>query len=165
MNSRRPHSTSNLFAGRLAAYMAVAVVLVAPGPAISEDNPAESRIEKDRSERSMLLQADQLLFDNTTKQIIAKGNVEIYYKDYALSADNLTYSQNANTLDAVGNVRVKEPDGAVVNADRITLTDEFREGFIQSLPEIPLNFWQRPSTPGGVFVYEHPIIPRHDKTR
>ena len=113
----------------------------------------------------MLLQADQLLYDNTTKQIIAKGNVEVYYKNYALSADNLTYSQNANTLDAVGNVRVKEPDGAVVNADRITLTDEFREGFIQSLPEIPLNFWQRPSTPGGVFVYEHPIIPRHDKTR
>ena len=72
------------------------------------------------------------IYDKKNDRIIAKGNVEVYYKNYALNADNLTYDQKANTLDAVGNVRIKEPDGAVVNADRITLTDDFRDGFIRS---------------------------------
>ena len=32
-----------------------------------------------------------------------------------------------------GNVRIKDPDGAVITADQITLTDDFRDGFIDAL--------------------------------
>ena len=39
----------------------------------------------------------------------------------------------ANTLTAVGNVVLKEPNGNIIRADRYTLTDDFRDGFVQSL--------------------------------
>src|SRR5262245_58996559 len=69
----------------------------------------------------LLLQADELAYDNKNSRVVAKGNVEVYYKNYVLTCDQLIYEQKTNTLNAVGNVRIKEPDGAVVTAERITL--------------------------------------------
>jgi LPS-assembly protein len=81
----------------------------------------------------MLLQADEMIYDNQNNQVTARGNVEIYYNNYTLLADKVIYNQATNTLSAKGNVRIKEPDGAEITADQITLTDDFRDGFIQSL--------------------------------
>ena len=85
------------------------------------------------STQPMLLQADQMIYDNDNGKITAKGNVELYYGNYTLLADSVIYDRNANTLTAVGNVRIKDPDGAVITADHITLTDDFRDGFIDAL--------------------------------
>jgi LPS-assembly protein len=85
------------------------------------------------SAQPMLLQADQMIYDNDNGKITAKGNVELYYGNYTLLADSVIYDRNANTLTAVGNVRIKDPDGAVITADHITLTDDFRDGFIDAL--------------------------------
>jgi LPS-assembly protein len=81
----------------------------------------------------MLLQADEMVYDNDNAKITAKGNVELYYGNYTLLADRVVYDRNANTLAAEGNVRIKDPDGAVITADHITLTDDFRDGFIDAL--------------------------------
>jgi LPS-assembly protein len=85
------------------------------------------------SAQPMLLQADQMIYDNDNGKITAKGNVELYYSNYTLLADSVVYDRNANTLTAMGNVRIKDPDGAVITADHITLTDDFRDGFIDTL--------------------------------
>jgi LPS-assembly protein len=90
------------------------------------------QVSKNETNQPLLLQADELIYDRENDRVVAKGNVEVYYKNYALLADELTYDQRANTLNAVGNVRMKDPDGAVISADRITLTDDFRDGFIRS---------------------------------
>lgn len=79
------------------------------------------------------LQGDQLIYDTAGNRVIARGNVEIFYNDYILTADEVIYDQNASTLTAVGNVTLKEPQGNIVRADRYTLTDDFRDGFVQSL--------------------------------
>lgn len=79
------------------------------------------------------LQGDQLVYDTQGNRVIARGNVEIFYNDYILTADEVIYDQNASTLTAVGNVTLKEPQGNIVRADRYTLTDDFRDGFVQSL--------------------------------
>lgn len=79
------------------------------------------------------LQGDQLLYDKQGNRVIARGNVEIFYNNYILTADEVIYDQNANTLTAVGNVTLKDPSGNVIRADRYTLTDDFRDGFVQSL--------------------------------
>jgi len=81
----------------------------------------------------MLLQADELIYDNDNARVTAKGNVELYYGNYTLLADRVIYDRSANTLGAEGNVRIKDPDGAVITADHITLTDDFRDGFIDAL--------------------------------
>lgn len=81
----------------------------------------------------MRLQGDQLIYDKAGNRVIARGNVEIYYNDNILTADEVVYDQGAGTLTAVGNVTLKEPQGNIVRADRYTLTDDFRDGFVQSL--------------------------------
>jgi len=81
----------------------------------------------------MLLQADQMIYDNQNNRVIARGNVEIYYNNYTLLADKVIYNRGNNVLNAEGNVRIKEPNGALISTNRITLTDDFRDGFIQSL--------------------------------
>jgi len=85
------------------------------------------------SAEPMLLQADEMIYDNDNARITAKGNVEIYYGNYTLLADRVVYNRNANTLAAEGNVRMKDPDGAVITADQLTLTDDFRDGFVDAL--------------------------------
>ncbi len=109
-----------------------ASLLLGASTAAAKEDLLKPQIDKNGTSQPLLLQADELVYDKKNNSIIAKGNVEVYYKNYALLADSLTYDQNANTLNAIGNVRIKEPDGALIHADRITLTDDFRDGFLRS---------------------------------
>ena len=81
----------------------------------------------------LYLQGDQLIYDTKGNRVIARGNVEIFYDDNQLTADEVIYDQGAATLNAVGNVVLKEKNGNIVRAERYTLTDDFRDGFVQSL--------------------------------
>jgi len=79
------------------------------------------------------LQGDELIYDNKGNRVTARGNVELFYNDFILKADEVIYDQGANTLTAVGNVVLKDPNGGITRGEQITLTDDFRDGFIQSL--------------------------------
>jgi LPS-assembly protein len=79
------------------------------------------------------LQADELVYDSEGSRVIAKGNVEIQYENNNLTADEVIYDQSANTLSAQGNVVMRDANGNIVRAERYTLTDDFRDGFVQSL--------------------------------
>ncbi len=96
------------------------------------DQVVAKQISPDKA-APLLLQADDLVYDNRNNRVIARGNVEIYYNDNVLLADEVVYDKSANTLSAVGNVRLKDSDGSVVNAERLTLSSDFRDGFIRSL--------------------------------
>jgi LPS-assembly protein len=121
----------------LAWTLAVFAVGVIPcQPAYGQaQTPLEQIIQPPKidSAEPMLLQADEMIYDNDNAKITAKGNVEIYYGNYTLLADRVVYDRNSNTLSAQGNVRIKDPDGAVITSDQITLTDDFRDGFIDAL--------------------------------
>ena len=81
----------------------------------------------------LYLQGDELIYDTSGNRVIARGNVEIYYNKNVLTADEVIYDQSANTLTASGNVELKEANGNIIRADAYTLTDDFRDGFVQSL--------------------------------
>ncbi|MGV1013373.1 MAG: LPS-assembly protein LptD [Methyloceanibacter sp.] len=118
---------------------AIALFAVAFAPWQEAFGQAQTELEqliqppKVDSSEPMLLQADEMIYDNENARITARGNVEIYYGNYTLLANQVIYSRNANTLRAEGNVRIKDPDGAVITADHMTLTDDFRDGFIDAL--------------------------------
>ncbi len=110
--------------------------VVAPAVQKSSSFPKSALVGPSRNlDRSqpLYLQGDELIYDTGGNRTIARGNVEIYYNNYILTADQVVYDQSANTLTAVGNVVLKEPNGNIVRADRYTLTDDFRDGFVQSL--------------------------------
>jgi len=96
-------------------------------------NPLFGPIQPVDKSQPLYLQGDELIYDSEGNRIIARGNVEIYFNNYILLADEVIYDQSANTLSAVGNVTLKEPNGLITRGERITLTDDFRDGFVQSL--------------------------------
>jgi LPS-assembly protein len=118
------------------AFAAVLAVALMPREAYAQAQTNLEQIIKpptvDATE-PMLLQADEMIYDNDNARITARGNVEIYYGNYTLLADQVIYDRNANTLSAEGNVRMKDPDGAIITSPQLTLTDDFRDGFVDSL--------------------------------
>lgn len=81
----------------------------------------------------MLVQATEIQYDYTNERVVAVGNVQIYYKGATLEADRVVYDQKTKHLQAEGNVRLTEPDGRVTYGQLIDLTDDYRDGFIDSL--------------------------------
>lgn len=81
----------------------------------------------------LYLQGDELIYDTKGQRVIAKGNVEIYYNNYVLTADKVTYDQAAGKLLLEGNAQIKDANGNIERADRIETTDDFRDAFIESL--------------------------------
>jgi LPS-assembly protein len=133
MGGTRLRLRAPLFAWIFAAF---AAALTPWQPAFGQAQTSLEQIiqpPKVDSSQPMLLQADEMIYDNENAKITAKGNVELYYGNYTLLADKVIYDRNSNTLSAEGNVRIKDPDGAVITSDQITLTDDFRDGFIDAL--------------------------------
>ena len=81
----------------------------------------------------LYLQGDQLIYDTKGKKVIARGNVEIFYNNFVLTADEITYDQGANLLTAQGNAVLRDPNGNITRAERLQATDDFRDAFVQSL--------------------------------
>jgi LPS-assembly protein len=126
-----------------ACFIACGLALGAAAPAMAQGYGAKKQKQTDLgtilkppkvdSTQPMLLQADEMIYDNENNRVTAKGNVEIYYGNYTLLADQVIYDRNANTLAAAGNVRIKDPEGAIITSNQMTLTDDFRDGFIDAL--------------------------------
>jgi len=81
----------------------------------------------------LLLEADELVYDVDTGRVTAVGNVFIHYQGFQLFANEVTYDQAADTLIARRGVRLEEPDGNIVLAQNLELSDDFRNGFATGL--------------------------------
>lgn len=129
----------------------------------SDDATVEKLIPNVDKNKPMLIQADDLIYDNKNNRVVAHGNVEIYYNNYTLLANDVIYDRSSSKLVADGNVRIKEPDGALVKAERIVLTDDFKEGFIRSLQvvtedETRIGATQAIRRPGNVTEFKNGVF-------
>ena len=79
------------------------------------------------------VRANEINYDHANERVSAVGNVQIYYAGATLEADRVIYDQNTKRLHAEGNVRLTEPDGRVTYGEIINLSDDFRDGFVDSL--------------------------------
>src|ERR1700712_2459881 len=86
-----------------------------------------------KGDAKMLVRADEMSYDNANASIAAIGNVQIYYAGATLEADKVIYDQKTKRLHAEGNARLTEADGKVTYGEIIDMTDDFRDGFIDSL--------------------------------
>ncbi len=81
----------------------------------------------------MLVEADELRYDVDKNTVSAEGNARAYYQGRALEADRIVYNRNNGRVYAEGHAKFTERDGTVMHAERFDLTDDFRNGFIESL--------------------------------
>lgn len=81
----------------------------------------------------MLVDAREIQYDRDRDRVSAIGNVQIYYQGRVLEADRVTYDRKTKRVFAQGNARLTETDGTKTFGDRFELTDDFKDGFIDSL--------------------------------
>jgi LPS-assembly protein len=95
---------------------------------------SQAAIERDRSgQKQMLVQADEINYDNANNLIAAVGNVQLYYGGATIEANKVVYNQKTKRLRAEGNVRLTEEDGKITHGEVMDLADDYRDGFVDSL--------------------------------
>ena len=81
----------------------------------------------------MLVQADEMDYDYNNHRISAVGNVQIYHNGATLEADKVIYDQTTKRVHAEGNARLTEANGKITYGEIIDLSEDFRDGFVDSL--------------------------------
>jgi LPS-assembly protein len=122
-----------VFGGLIASVPASAQMLQFPQRAPS---PKKSQIalEREKSgQKQMLVQANEIDYDYANSRVSAVGNVQIYYGNSTLEANRVVYDQKTKRLHAEGNVRLTEQDGKVTYGEIMDLSDDYRDGFVDSL--------------------------------
>jgi LPS-assembly protein len=104
-----------------------------PKPPVQPGAGLFSGPPKAGTNEQMLVRAGEVNYDYTNERVSAVGNVQIYYKGSTLEADQVIYDQKTKRLHAEGHIRLQEPDGKITHAEIIDLSDDFRDGFVDSL--------------------------------
>ncbi|WP_114390409.1 LPS-assembly protein LptD [Notoacmeibacter marinus] len=81
----------------------------------------------------MLIEANVLEYDIDSGIVTVQGAVRIFYRGNSIVADRVIYDQKGEKLQAVGNVELIQPDGTIINAAALDITDDFANGFVNAL--------------------------------
>jgi LPS-assembly protein len=92
-----------------------------------------ARAQSGSGEDRLLVDAKEIVYDNDKNTIAASGDVQMNYQGRTLQADRVTYDRNTGRVYAEGNARLTDASGTVATGDRFELTDDFKNGFIDSL--------------------------------
>lgn len=81
----------------------------------------------------MLVQAVEVDYDYNNQRVSAVGNVQMFYNGTSVEADRVIYDQKTKRLHAEGNIRMTDADGKITYANIMDLSDDYRDGFVDSL--------------------------------
>ena len=81
----------------------------------------------------MLVQAVEVDYDYNNQRVSAVGNVQMFYNGTSVEADKVIYDQKTKRLHAEGNIRLTDAEGKVTYANIMDLSDDYRDGFVNSL--------------------------------
>ncbi|MGH6841604.1 MAG: LPS-assembly protein LptD, partial [Methylocella sp.] len=116
------------------AFAVSGAMLPAAGlPAAAETPSGHATKSASGETAKMFVEADELRYDTEKNIVSAEGNARIYYKGKTLEADRVVYDRNSGRVHAEGHAKLTEPDGTVLHGARFDLTNDFRDGFIESL--------------------------------
>jgi len=98
-------------------------------------NPRPPRVVPPRTanDGQMLVQAVEVDYDYNNSRVSAVGNVQMYYNGTSVEADKVIYDQKTKRLHAEGNIRMTDAEGRITYANIMDLSDDYRDGFVDSL--------------------------------
>ena len=114
----------------LALCLAFAGVGPLAGPAVAQT--LNDKAKRDPNAK-MLVEANELVQNQNDNTVSASGNVRIYYEGRTLEADRVVYDKSTKRLVATGHAKLTEKDGTILRGEKFDLTDDFRDGFVESL--------------------------------
>ncbi|MET3265512.1 hypothetical protein ABIF38_007018 [Bradyrhizobium japonicum] len=140
---RRQRSRMAAFGVSISALLAAFVVVsaldvVASTPAAAQAftyNPRPPKPPRPpaKNDGQMLVQATEVDYDYNNQRISAVGNVQMFYNGTSVEADKVIYDQKTKRLHAEGNIRMTDAEGKITYANIVDLSDDYRDGFVDSL--------------------------------
>lgn len=133
--SRRRGVSARVLAPVLAA-LAVACALApaaAAAPAAANKAKAAPKSQAQKPQDKLVIDADELIYDRDKNTVTAKGSVQLFYQGRVLQADRVVYNRATKRVYAEGHAKMTDERGDVVYGSRFELSDNFREGFIDSV--------------------------------
>lgn len=118
---------------RLEGIIAIGICCVVMTAGMADAQPVPSRLQRPAQEKPLQFKADSLRHDKELGIVVATGNVEIAHGERVLMADTVSFNQREDLLAASGNIKLLEPTGEVLFADRMELTGDFKNGIIENL--------------------------------
>ena len=103
-----------------------------PGNGGQSQSVLSSRTLLGSGNGEMLLKADRVDYDLNTGVATAIGHVEINYNGRTLLADRVVDDKKNDTVTATGHVVMMAPNGDVVFAEQVRLSDRMRDGVMES---------------------------------
>jgi LPS-assembly protein len=127
-----------LLAFAAAAAIAGVIDLAAVTPAAAQSFtynplPPHPKPPKAANDGQMLVQATEVDYDYNNSRVSAVGNVQLFYNGTSVEADRVIYDQKTKRLHAEGNIRMTDADGKITYAEIMDLSDDYRDGFVDSL--------------------------------
>jgi LPS-assembly protein len=124
----------------LLAGAAAYVYVVASPTIVFAQNAAPGTTVKVPEGSKLILSSNELIYNKDTQIVTASGAVQINYGGYKLVAQRVDYNQKTGRMSAIGNVELVGPDGNRMYGDKMDVTDNFSDGFVNALRlEMPDN--------------------------
>lgn len=120
-----------LFAG--VALQTLAMGMGAPALAQQTSERLDSLRPNMPEDAKLLLSANELVYNKDAEKVIVRGNVQIDYGGYKMVARQVEYDQKSGRIHALGEVQLIEPGGNIVYAEKMDVTDDFGNGFVDAL--------------------------------
>ncbi|NBO18753.1 MAG: LPS-assembly protein LptD, partial [Proteobacteria bacterium] len=117
------------YGGKLTCFLSIAALVCAPPAALAQAPEAPT---PSRTHQPVLLQADEIDYDQQNDVVFASGHVEIVQGESMVMADTIIYDQKRGQVQAMGHVSMLEPSGHVLFADALALQDDLKRGVIQN---------------------------------
>ncbi len=131
-NSRRARAARAVLLATAIACLAVSAHLIA-SPAAAQSEPAAPKSTQAKPQDKLVIDADELVYDKNKNTVSAVGSVQLFYQGRVLQADKVTYERASKRVYAEGHAKMTDEHGDVVYGSRFELSDDFRDGFIDSV--------------------------------
>jgi LPS-assembly protein len=133
---RRSVRAAPIVAGTILMVAATLVATMAPAAAqgfIYNQRPPRPKPAPVPNDGQMLVQAVEVDYDYNNSRVSAVGNVQMFYSGTSVEADKVIYDQKTKRLHAEANIRMTDADGKITYANSLDLSDDYRDGFVDSL--------------------------------
>jgi LPS-assembly protein len=123
-------------AAAIALWLAIAVVAACAqlfaGPAAAQ-TPSPAQPTQAKPQDKLVIDADQLIYDKDKNTVTAEGSVQLFYQGRVLQADRVIYDRASKRVYAEGHAKMTDEHGNVVYGSRFALSDDFANGFMESV--------------------------------
>ena len=131
-SSRRASWKRNNIVFALIIGLCAAAIGQAGAQSIS-DRIARQNDRPGSGQKRLLVEAKEVVYDKDNNTVAAVGDATLYYDGKVLQADRVRYDRASNRVYAEGNAKLTDEKGVVYYGDRFELTDDFKDGFIDSV--------------------------------